>query len=59
MNTAEAQLEVASHLAEAKQQLEQALQACGDYLYLASRRPPSWRQPKNRADDGNYNKGTR
>ena len=35
MNAAEAQLEVASHLAEAQQQLERAVQACGDYLYLA------------------------
>ena len=35
MNAAEAQLEVASHLAEAKQQLARAVLACGDYLYLA------------------------
>jgi hypothetical protein len=34
MNAAEAQLEVASHLAEAKQQLARAVLACGDYLYL-------------------------
>jgi 5-bromo-4-chloroindolyl phosphate hydrolysis protein len=35
MNAAEAQLEVASHLAEARQQLAQAVLACRDYLYLA------------------------
>jgi hypothetical protein len=34
MNAAEAQLEVASHLAEAQQQLARAVLACGDYLYL-------------------------
>jgi hypothetical protein len=35
MNAAEAQLEVASHLAEAQQKLERAVQACGDYFHLA------------------------
>jgi len=34
MNAAEAQLEVASHLAEA-QQLKRGVQSCGDCLYLA------------------------
>lgn len=38
MNAAEAQLEVASRLAEARQQLARAVQACGDYLYLSRMR---------------------
>jgi hypothetical protein len=38
MNAAEAQLEVASHLAEAQQQLTRAVLACGDYLYLTKTR---------------------
>jgi hypothetical protein len=38
MNAAEAQLEVASHLAEAQQQLARAVLACGDYLYLTRTR---------------------
>jgi hypothetical protein len=35
MNAAEAQTEVAIHLAEAQQRLARAVQACGDYLYLS------------------------
>jgi hypothetical protein len=38
MNAAEAQLEVARHLAEAQQQLTRAVLACGDYLYLTRTR---------------------
>jgi hypothetical protein len=34
VNAAEAQLEVASHLTDAQQQLEWAVQTGGDYLYL-------------------------
>jgi hypothetical protein len=35
MNAAEAQTEVAIHLAEAQRQLARAVQAWGDYLYLS------------------------